>query len=225
VKRVRWLSAKWPIGLRTLATKMKEQPFREDGHNGFIIDRVRDNSVNGRYVEKFSYQYTLTTPFGEQQFFDRTEYRQLEFNLFTTFPQVEFLDPPRSTQGFLSKLGELNKFSVAVVPLATDLLRWVDSFQKVLEVTAVIDSLQISGFEPEPGVTARISIGGRRDVRDALKRLTKGKPFDLERVQVRIPYEGRMTPLHLIHTGAVKLEDDVFDDLLSPLRQSIAIYE
>src|ERR1035438_8658397 len=73
VKRIRWFAAKWPIALRTLATKMKSHPFREDSLNGFIIERVRDNFINGRYVEKISYQETLTTPFGDQQIFDRTE--------------------------------------------------------------------------------------------------------------------------------------------------------
>ena len=57
----------------------------------FIIERVREDFINGRYVEKISYQEVLTTPFGDQQIFDRTEYRQLEFNLFAKVSQHRVL--------------------------------------------------------------------------------------------------------------------------------------
>lgn len=223
MRRIRWFAAKWPIGLRTLAAKMKSHPFREDSLNGFIIDRVRDDFINGRYVEKISYQETLTTPFGEQQIFDRTEYRQLEFNLFSNFPHMEFWDAPRSTQSYVSKLTELNNFSLTITPLSIDLLKWVASFQSVANAKVTIDSLQISGLELEPDVTARFSIAGNKDVREALQRVTKGKRFDLERVQLKLLHENRIVGLQLINTGAAKLEDSLVEDFLPALRQSLPV--
>jgi hypothetical protein len=221
VKRIRWFAAKWPIALRTLANKMKSHPFREDSLNGFIIDRVRDNFVNGRYVEKISYQETVTTPFGEQQVFDRTEYRQLEFNLFSAFPHMEFWDAPRSTQSYVSKLMELNNFSLTITPLSIDLLKWVASFQAIIKAKVTIDSLQISGLELEPDVTARFSIAGNKDVREALQKFTKGKRFELERVQLQLLHEASGVSLQLINTGAAKLEESLIEDFLPALRQSL----
>lgn len=223
MNRIRWFAVKWPISLRTLATKMKAQTFREDSTTGFIIDRSREEYINGRYVEKLSYQEKFTTPFGEEHVVDRMEYRQLEFNLFSSFPQMELWDAPRSTQSYVSKLTELNNFSVTISPLSVDLLKWVNSFQKLLGAEVVIDSLQISGVELEPSVTARISIAGDKDVREAIQRITKGKRFDLERVQMKVPFEGRRASIQLINTGAVKLDDALIEDLLPPLRQSISI--
>jgi len=221
VRRIRWFAAKWPISLRTLAARMKANPFREDNLSGFIIDRVRDNFINGRYVEKVDYQETLTTPFGEQQIFDRTEYRQLEFNLSSTFPHMEFWDAPRSTQGYVSKLTELNNFSVTITALSVDLLKWIASFQALIDAKITIESLQISGLELESDVSARVSIAGNKDVREALQRITKGKRFDLDRIQVKLPYENRIASLQLFNTGAVKLEDALLEDLLPALRQSL----
>jgi hypothetical protein len=200
---------------------MKTHTFREDSVNGFIIDRVRDNFINGKYVEKISYQETLITPFGNEQVFDRVLYRQLEFNLFSTFPNIEFWDAPRSTQGYVSKLMELNNFAVTLSPLSVDLLKWVAALQTLVDRKLTIDSLQISGLDLEPNVTARISINGEKDVREALQRVTKGKKFDLDRVQVKLLHEGQTINIQMANTGAVKLEESLVEGLIPALRQSL----
>jgi hypothetical protein len=221
VKRIRWFAAKWPISFRSLAAKMKANAFREDSVDGFIVDRVRDNLIYGRYIEKICYQETLIDPFGAQSVFDRTEYRQLEFTLFSEFPHIEFQDPPRSTQGFVSKMTELNNFSLAIAPLAVDLLKWISNFQSITDYDVLVDSLQISGLEMEPGVTARISIGGDKDVRQTLQRFTKGKRFDLERIHLKVPHQDRPASIQLVNTGAMKIDDEWLEDFIQPMRKAL----
>lgn len=221
MKRIRWFAAKWPLSFRSLSAKMKAAPFREDSVDGFIIDRVRDNLITGRYVEKLTYQEVIIDPFGSKNVFERTEYRQLEFNLFSQFPHIEFQDPPRSTQGFVSRLTELNNFSLTVSSLPVDLLKWISNFQSLTAYEVLVDSLQISGFEMEPGVTARISIGGDKDVRQTLQRLTKGKRFDLELVHLKIAHHDRAASIQLINTGAIKIDDDLLEDFLQHMRRSL----
>jgi hypothetical protein len=86
-----------------------------------------------------------------------------------------------------------------------------------------IDSLQISGLELETDVTARVSISGNKDVREALQRVTKGRRFDLERVQLKLLHENHIVGLQLINTGAAKLEDSLLEDFLPALRQSLPV--
>jgi hypothetical protein len=200
---------------------MKVNAFREDGMNGFIIERVRDNFINGRYVEKIAFQETLTTPFGEEQIFDRILYRQVEFTLFSSFPNIELWDAPRSTQGYVSKLTELNNFNVALAPLSVDLLKWVSTFQAKIANAVTIDSLQISGLELEPKVTARVSINAEKDVRDALQRLAKGKSFDLDRVQMKLIHEGQRIAIQLTNSGTAKIDESLVDEFLPALRESL----
>lgn len=106
-------------------------------------------------------------------------------------------------------------------PLSLDLLKWVAQFQLSVNAKVTIDSLQISGLELEPDVTARLSIAGNKDVREALQRVTKGKRFDLERVQLKLLHENRIVGLQLINTGAAKLEEALVEDFLPALRQSL----
>jgi hypothetical protein len=221
VKRIRWFAATWPISLRTLATKMKSQVFTEDSDSGFIIDRTRENLISGRYVEKISFQEILTTPFGDEQVFDRILYRQLEFNLFTTFPNIELWDAPRSTQAYVSKLIELNNFEVTLAPLSVDPLKWLSGFQRLVNTNVTVDSLQISGLEVEPNITARISIAGGQDVREALQHMTKGRRFDLDKVQLKLVHEGEIVNIQLTNAAAAKLDESIVEDFLPALRQSV----
>jgi hypothetical protein len=221
VKRVRWYAAEWPISLKTLGSRMKAHAFRADSITGFIIDRVRDNFVNGRYIEKIAYQETLTTPFGEEQVFDRILYRQLEFNLFSVFPNIELLDAPRSTQGYVGKLMELNDFAVSLAPLEIDLLKWVTAFQDAIGIEVTVDSLQVSGLELESNVTARMSLSSDKDVRGPLGRATRGKRFNLDRVQLKFPHQDRLVSILMTSSGSAKLEESILDQFIQPLRQSI----
>jgi len=202
---------------------MKNIAFTEESLNGFIIERVRDTFINGRFIEKVSYQETLTTPFGEEQVIDRVLYRQLEFNLFSTFPNIELWDAPRSTQGFVTRLMELSNFSATLTPLSVDLLNWISNFQELVQGKVVIDSLQISGLELEKGVTARIQMNGEGDVREALSRITKGKPFDLDNVHIKLVRANDIVPIYLISTGGVKLHESYTEELLPMLRRSLPV--
>ena len=70
MRRIRWFNAEWPVSLRTLAAKMRANPFREDSIEGFIVDRVRENLVEGRFIEKIAFQETSRDPFGSEHSFE-----------------------------------------------------------------------------------------------------------------------------------------------------------
>ena len=199
MRRIRWFGAEWPVTLRTLAAKMRAHVFKEDSFDGFLLDRVRENVVGGRYIEKVSFQETIKDPFGDERTFDRILYHQLEFNLFPTFPNIEFWDAPRSTNAYLSKLLELSNFELTVAPLSVDLIEWADAFQKLSKAKIVIDSIQISGLEIERGVNARIDYGDN-DVREALQRVTKTKKYELERLHLKYFVDSVLVPIQLVNT-------------------------
>ncbi len=221
MRRIRWFGADWPVSLRTLAAKMRANPFKEDSLDGFIVDRVREGSVEGRFIEKISYQETITNPFGEERVFDHVVYRQLEFNLSATFPNIELWDAPRSTQVYVNKLLEFSNFAVSIDPISVDLIQWANVFESTVRGKITIDSIQISGLEIERGVTAKIVVSGDKDVRDALQRIAKAKRYELEIVQLKLFSDGVLVPIHLTNTGSVRLEAAHIDAFLPGLRSSL----
>jgi len=221
MKRIRWFGADWQVSFRTLASKMRAHSFKQTSVDGFIVDRLRDNTIGGRYIEKVSFQEKVTDPFGDEQIIDRTLYRQLEFNLFQTFPNIEFWDAPRNTSGYVSKLLEFSNFGISVSPLAVNPLKWADAFQVHAKSKVTIVSLQVSGLEIETGIAAKIVVTGDKDVREAVKSVTKNRRYELDKLQLLLFQSGVPVSIQLASTGAAKIDESFVDDFLPALRNSL----
>lgn len=221
MKRVRWLSAKWPVSMRTLGARMKTQIFTPESFDGFVIERIRDSSIEAHFIEKMTFQETTTDPFGKVEIIDRIAYRDVEFTLFSDFPNIELRNSQRSTKEFVSKLLELCNFSLTVNPVSVNLLEWVQVIQRQTQQKLLVDSLQISGLELEEGVSAKVLLKGDKDVREAMQHLSVRKKFTLEKMQVKIPMGSQTVPVHLANTGSVKIPVDHFNDLVPLLRSTL----
>jgi hypothetical protein len=221
VKRVRWFGADWPVGLRTLASKMRAHSFQSQSAEGFLVERVRDDTITGRYIEKLAVQETIVDPFGEPTVFERTVYNQLEFNLTSKFPHIEFYDAPRNTQSFMSKLAEYNNFALTIAPLAVNIMDWADSLQRAARSRATVSTLQVSGLEVDKGVTAKLLLSGDKDVREALRSIAKNKKYDLDRLHVRLFQDGLPVTVQLSRSGSAKLEATHLEEFVPLLRESL----
>ncbi|WP_235185262.1 hypothetical protein [Cupriavidus sp. SK-3] len=206
--------------MRTLAKRFKTKPFDDASTDGFVIDRVRDDFVEARYVERVEYTDKVVDPFGKELAFDRVEFKQCEFRAATTGPGLELMDAPRSTQGLVSRLTEVSDFALAISPLSLDVLAWAGLFQELSGVTGIVDVLQIGALEVERGILAKAVIKGEKDVREASTSLTKGKRYTLEKVQLRLQGAHRGTVL-LTNVGAAKIDVDDPGEMVAALRQSL----
>ena len=186
MKRYRWLQADWPISMRALGRRLKARPFGPGVSHGFVIDRVRDDFLEGRYVERIEFTETVTDPFGLELSFARVEFRQSSFRASPSGAGLELRDPPRSVQALLNRLSEASDFEVAITARTVDVLRWSAKFQEIAHLSPVVDSLQISALELEPGIKAKIVVKGDRDVRSACNSLTGARKFEVEKIQLRV---------------------------------------
>lgn len=217
-RRYRWLQVQWPISMRTLANRLKSKPFSSDVSHGFVIDRGRDDLLEGRYVERIEYTETVTDPFGGTLSFERIEFRQSSFRASVNGAGLEVRDPPRSLQPLMNRLSEATDFEVAITPHSVDVLTWAAQFQESSGISAVVDSLHMTALQVEKGITAKIVIKGERDVREASAMFAGTRPFSLERIQLRLPKPFIGTVI-LSSTAAATLNvDDPNDVLLEHLR-------
>lgn len=220
-KRYRWLAVQWPVALTTLGKRLKARPFAGDVTHGFVVDRIRDDVLEARYVERIEYTETITDPFGKELSFDRVEFRQSYFCASTHGPGLEVRDPPRTLQPLLNRLSEATDFEVAITPYSVDVLAWATKFQAGISLPLVVDSLQMNSLRIEEGITAKIVIKGNRDVRAACTTLAADRPFQLERIQLRL--ERPVGTVTLSSTGSATLNvDDPDNVLLEQLRAALA---
>lgn len=223
MKRIRWLYAQWPTSMRTIGNKMKSMPFTEDSIDGFAIERIREEFIAGRFIEKYAYEEINSDPFGIDQVVERTGYRSTEFILYRQFPHIEILDGQRSIKDFVNRLLETCNFNLAIAPVAVNLLDWIAAFQIQTDQKLTVDSLQVSSVELEKGIVAKILLKGDRDVREAIDRVVKDKKYVLEKLQVKMYLSGTRVTVHLANNGCVKVPIDHVAELLPLLRATIPL--
>ncbi|WP_076997891.1 hypothetical protein [Variovorax sp. KK3] len=220
MKRYRWFRAEWPMGMRALAKRLKSKAFDEDSADGFVLDRVRDDCIEGRFIERFEYDDIITDPFGKELTFHRVDYNQCEFRTFDASPGLELVDAPRSVQAMVSRMLEATDFALAISPLSVNVLDWADTFQRAAKVSGLVDSMQLGALELASGISAKAVIRGDTDVREVGATLIEGRRHTLEKLQLRLPGLQR-TKVVLTNVGSVKLESEVADELLPALRASL----
>ena len=221
MKRYRWFQVEWPTSIRTLAKRIKMRTFEGESGHGFFIDRVRDDYLEARYVERVEYTDVVIDPFGKELTFDRVEFRQTLFRASSSAPGLELIDPPRNVQALMNRLSEAVDFEVAITPAIVDVLSWSAVLQNVGGVSSVVDSLQIGALEIEADIVAKVVIKGDRDVRAACAGLTQDRKFAMEKIQLRLssPYRGTVV---LSSAGAATLSaEDTIENLLMPLRLAL----
>lgn len=220
MNRVRWLTAQWPLSMRMIGEKLKIMHFTEENMDGFALERVRDEFIEGRFIEKFIYQEVIADPFGKEEKFERVGYRSTEFTLFSHFPYIELRNSQRSIKEFVNRLLQACDFNLVVSPISVDLPDWVNCFQKSLGQKILVDSLQVSGVEFEEGITGKILLKGTRDVREAIDGIVGGKRYTLEKVQVKLTDSGKSISIHLANNGAAKIPAAHTANILPVLRQA-----
>jgi hypothetical protein len=214
--------ANWPLPIRTIGTRLKEHSFSNDERSGFILERVRDDLIEARYVERYEFKETVSDPFGKLMTFDRLEYRQTSFRASPNWPGLELIDAPRSSQGLVSELLEATNFTLSIAPLTVELLKWADAFQQSLGRAIIIDSIQLGSLYVEDGVKAKVVLKGDKDVRAACKELVNGKTHILEKLNCRVVNGQSRVSVLMANNAAIKIEgNSSHDDILQALRSSL----
>jgi hypothetical protein len=200
---------------------MKARPFTEDSVDGFAVERIREDFIEGRFIEKYAYQETNSDPFGNEEVVERVGYRSTEFTLYSQFPHVELKNGQRSIRDFVNRLLETCNFDLVISPVTVNLLDWASTFQNPLGKKITVDSLQISGVELEAGVIGKILLKGDKDVREAVDHIVGGKKYVLEKIQMKLEMGSQRVTVHLANNGSAKVPPEHTGDLLPLLRKAI----
>ncbi|UGS87938.1 hypothetical protein KOL96_03920 (plasmid) [Ralstonia wenshanensis] len=220
MKRYRWLKAKWPVSMRVLAKRLKARSFEDGLSEGFVIDRVRDDYIEARFIERVEYDDKVTDPFGKELSFHRIEYKQCEFRASVDGPGLELIDAPRAVQAMISRLSEVTDFGLAISPLTIDTLVWARNLQRNLNITGMVDSLQVGSVELAPGIVAKMLVRGSSDVLVASKDLIEERRHVIEKVQLRLIGTHKAT-IVLSSSGTARIDADAATDILATVRKSL----
>lgn len=217
----RWAVAHWPVSIRTLGSRLKNLPFTADSLDGFAVERVRDEYLDAIYIEKIATQEVVSDPFGKEETFERITYKRSSFSLYGDFPHLEIKSASRTNRDLTNKLLEVCNFKLSLVVPNVNPVRWIECLLPSLESPPLIDALQISSLDVEPGVTAKVLLKGAKDVREALDHLAQKKTYTLDKIQAKVMLDSRQTAIQLSSNGSAKFGDDHVTTLRPALRAAL----
>jgi hypothetical protein len=218
----RWAIAEWPVSIRTLGSRLKNLPFTNETLDGFSVDRVRDDYLDATYIEKIATQELIVDPFGKEEIVERISYKRSFFSLYADFPNLEIRSTRRGSRDLTNKLLEVCNFKLTLLVPKVDPIKWIECLQASLESFALIDSLQISGLDVEPGITAKMLLKGTKDVREALAHVAQKKSYSLDKIQAKIIVDARQATIQLHSDGSAKFGDEQISTLRPALRAALS---
>ena len=221
MNRVRWLEARWPVAIRTLASRLKARGFSNENTDGFLIERVRDSFLEGRFFEKVLFAETVRDPFGQETTFERLTYREVEFTFSASYPQVELRKFPRNTHAFVTRTAEVTDFATTFIPVSVDAFSWADRIRAVFPKQFRIDLAQLSEVAIEENVFARVVLSSPQDIRAALGRFTNRRQHQVDRIQIRLEYADELVSFQLAPDGTLRSIDVLPAEVLDAVRQAL----
>ncbi|MCI2260916.1 hypothetical protein [Xanthomonas indica] len=186
MSRVRWLEAEWGVTLRQLANALKTERFANDSSEGFVIDRIRRDSIEARYIQRIELTEVVMDPFGKESSYQRLSFNEQAFIVSNMNPGLELKNGSRSLQPFFSLLSQVTDFKFAVKSISVDVDAWMAAFMKKSPSKLTPDAVQVGGIAFHDGATARAIVkSGRGDASAAAKEIVAGKPYVVEKVRLR----------------------------------------
>lgn len=219
MKRRRWIQAQWPKDLRTIAARLNQNLFGDDAPHGFLVDRVRDEFVEGRFIVKENVQEIFIDPFGREVNSSRLRFEQTSFILWDGFLGLELIDPPRHISLFRDSLSSACDFEVSFSTVRVDVVNWSINIERLIEEPIVISSIQISDIYLSDDVSATVLLDGSRDVRTFIDQVVDGKSYFVDKLKLSTKSGIRLI---LSRTGAAAFGSVSLDRMIVAARRSLA---
>ena len=222
MNRVRWFCAKLPQSIRAFASKIGSSPLELDGDMGFRIERVRNDSLEATYYERFSWTENIVDPFGRESSFERSGYKSVHFVLSKKYPEIELIDAPRGLTSFFSRIAEMTDLEMTVEPVSVDVLSWAAAVRSSCTMAFRVAGITVSNLNVDEGVTGRLTVASReKDVQAPMARLLARRMYSVQKVQMVFRADSLSSSLFLVSDGSVRSENDLDPDVLSVIRDTL----
>ena len=221
MNRVKWMRAKFPGSIRSIGKQLQKANFSPETDQGFVVDRIRDEYLEARYFERVAFQESINDPFGNTFLVDRLTFREVDFTLTKTFPELELRMAPRGLKGFASGLLKASGFSMELEQHTVKLGKWISAIERDLKDKTSMRAAVASGIDLGGGIMAKIAVTGPIDVRPGLTSLIPTHPYELETVQIDYPFGSSTQRLILGADSTLKYGARIPQEVIDLIRDAL----
>ncbi|MGI2159757.1 hypothetical protein [Shewanella baltica] len=218
--KAKWLYSELPIPLGELSKLMKEHQYTESSGSGFLLTASTSTKLVGKYIEKVILKNVVEDPFGGISEVESINYYTCHFNWSAESSFMYISEPPRSLRKFSNKLHGLTGLGLVLSELNVAPERWLGLIEEEADNLRI---LQISsyGIRTSLNSTAKITVSGTADVREAFAELVSDKRYLTDSIKFEAEFEGMTVKGELTKSGVCKLNSPNLNFILEKLRSSL----
>lgn len=220
--RRRWISAKWPISMKEIARRMRQEDAIADNEKGFIVERVRDNFVEARYFERLQTVERLIDPFGRESEIDRVQYLQINFTAFDGPLGLEIVGTSKDVRKLTNSLERLCGYKLILSGVSVDPIAWAIETSRCSGVDFYTESIQISNMYVGPGISAKLVVTGTVDVGETTERFVQDRNHVIEKVKIQSKSRPKISVI-LTNGAAATISGAEISRVSSAVRESLAV--
>ncbi|WP_156386720.1 hypothetical protein [Aureimonas sp. Leaf454] len=180
--------------VESLAAKMRDAPFTLSSDSGFLLDRVRNSFVEGRYIERINYEDHVLDPFGNETVNRNVEYRVVKFRLSDKYPELQISDPPRTARGFINSVLQLTDFNSEVESVRVDPQKWLENLQSQKNLVGRVTSAKIIYERLSAGAIGKLNIIASKQAVEVADKLGFNGPRSISKIK----FEPNLEKGHLV---------------------------
>jgi hypothetical protein len=220
MKTIRWIKVKWPLPLIEVSKRLLANQYDEDRGRGFILTSSGKHRASGKFVEKITKPTIIVDPFGNETESQATIYYVSKFSFNSSSELMELESPPRSIRKLISELHSVIGLGMELSDIKVDPLVWLQELESLHSLVLVrhISSSEIT--VPKNGL-AKISVSGKKDIRDEFARLIgkKSRVIDL------VKFSGVFKQCNIIaetsKSGTIKYSGHVYDGFKEDIKECL----
>ncbi|MFT5699728.1 MAG: hypothetical protein ACI8ZB_002594 [Desulforhopalus sp.] len=217
MKKLKWLKAEWPLPIADISKILLDNQYIESKGHGFVLLESNKQKISGKYIERITKTIVSTDPFGNQFESTNVTYYISIFLIDSSSNVIELTDPPRSSRKLLSTLHELLGIGLELSEINVNPLTWLNLFESSCG-ELLVQSIAASGIAvPENGL-ARISVSGKKDIRNEFDSLVGNKFHQIDSVKASGVVGDCNVTLELFKNSSAKITGHIFDTLTSSIK-------
>lgn len=209
----RLLKVHLPLDGEGAFAALSSVPYGDGRLSGFIVDRRRKDCLEARFVEKTYFVDRIVDPLGEEEIFERFEYRMCDFAIFADGINMYLRCDGKVPVSFFSKLSEVFNFKFYYELVKIDVVEWARQIEVECERKFIVTKLYVDNYPVSDGVVASINVKGRSDVLGAAVGKFGSIASKAQKVEVR-PISGRGSMV-LSNSASLRAQGPIGEDTVN----------
>ncbi|EKN5020703.1 hypothetical protein ACNSPB_26730 [Yersinia enterocolitica] len=205
MRKIKWIKIGSDFSMTQMAEKLLLDSFTEEKAKGFILNKVRNGFLQGRFIEKVIFEDRISSLFGEDTIIERVEYKITDFSFDEdSYPIAVITNPPRTLKPFANALVKNLGLGVSLEEVIVNPFIWISEISKKYPIA--VNQIDISQMQVSEYALAKMQISSTKDLLDYYEKELAKRQVRVDRVNLSISTPEFSGKFKVFRNGMVNIE-------------------